>query len=141
MGRDEAFASVHFPETQEEASAARQRLVFDELFRLEISLAMQKQRQIDDATGIRHDSSGEMVGAFVDALPYELTGAQTRSIDEIQPDMVSPHPMHRLLQGEVGSGKTGRGGRCVADRRAEWLPGCGDGPDRGAGGAALPRDA
>ncbi|MCP3998150.1 MAG: ATP-dependent DNA helicase RecG [bacterium] len=106
MRRDEAFASVHFPETQDEAWVARHRLVFDELFRLEISLAMQKQRQIDDAKGIRHDSSGEMVGAFVDALPYELTGAQARSIDEIQADMVSQHPMHRLLQGEVGSGKT-----------------------------------
>jgi len=106
MGRDEAFASIHFPQSPEQSRAARQRLVFDELFRLEVSLAMQKQRQLARASGIRHDLSGDMVSAFVDALPYELTGAQARSIDEIQADMESPHPMHRLLQGEVGSGKT-----------------------------------
>ncbi|MDJ0712542.1 MAG: ATP-dependent DNA helicase RecG, partial [Woeseiaceae bacterium] len=106
MGRDDAMAAIHFPEEEKDGWRARHRLVFDELFRLEISLAMQKHRQIQEATGIRHDPSGEMVGAFVDALPYELTGAQARSIDEIQADMASPHPMHRLLQGEVGSGKT-----------------------------------
>jgi len=106
MGRDDAFANIHFPGTREDAGTARRRLVFDELFRLEISLAMQKQRQLDAATGIRHDTEGEIVGDFVEALPYELTRAQARSIDEIQADMVAPHPMHRLLQGEVGSGKT-----------------------------------
>ena len=67
---------------------------------------MQKQQQIADATGIRHDPGRETVGQFVSALPYELTGAQTRAIGEIQTDMAAPHPMHRLLQGEVGSGKT-----------------------------------
>jgi ATP-dependent DNA helicase RecG len=106
MNRDEAFGAIHFPDSKDEVWPARHRLVFDELFRLEISLAMQKQRQINDATGISHDPAGEMVGAFVEALPYRLTGAQARSIDEIQADMASPHPMHRLLQGEVGSGKT-----------------------------------
>ena len=106
LSRDQALASIHFPETRNEADLARHRLVFDELFRLEISLAMRKQHQIDMATGVAHDLSGEMVSAFVDALPYELTGAQARSIDQIQNDMASPHPMHRLLQGEVGSGKT-----------------------------------
>lgn len=106
LSRDQALASIHFPETRDETELARRRLVFDELFRLEISLAMRKQHQIDMATGVAHDLSGEMVSAFVEALPYELTGAQARSIDQIQNDMASPHPMHRLLQGEVGSGKT-----------------------------------
>jgi ATP-dependent DNA helicase RecG len=106
MGRDAALGSIHFPESRDAAWPARHRLVFDELFRLEISLALQKQRQIAESKGIEHDPTGEMVGAFVDALPYELTGAQARSIDEIQADMASPHSMHRLLQGEVGSGKT-----------------------------------
>nr|MDJ0953687.1 ATP-dependent DNA helicase RecG [Acidimicrobiia bacterium] len=106
MGRDEAMGAIHFPEQEKDAWRARHRLVFDELFRLEISLAMQKHRQIAEATGIQHDLGGPMVGSFVEALPYALTGAQARSIDEIQADMESPHPMHRLLQGEVGSGKT-----------------------------------
>lgn len=106
VGRDDAIASIHFPESEEEVASARHRLVYDELFRLEVALAVRKRIQIDDATGIQHDPGGEMVGAFVDALPYELTGAQARSIDEIQRDLASPHPMHRLLQGEVGSGKT-----------------------------------
>jgi ATP-dependent DNA helicase RecG len=106
MGRDEALAAIHFPDTHDQVGPARRRLIFDELFRLEISLAIKKQQQIEAATGIRHDPGGEMVSAFVDALPYELTRAQARSIDEIQADMAAPHPMHRLLQGEVGSGKT-----------------------------------
>ncbi|MGA9594993.1 MAG: ATP-dependent DNA helicase RecG [Acidimicrobiia bacterium] len=106
MDRDAAFSAIHFPDSWDEAKQARRRLVFDELFRLEISLAMQKQQQIADATGIRHDPARETVRQFVSALPYELTGAQTRAIGEIQKDMAAPHPMHRLLQGEVGSGKT-----------------------------------
>jgi ATP-dependent DNA helicase RecG len=106
MGRDEAITTIHFPEAREEVEPARHRLVFDELFRLEIALALRKRRQIENATGVVHDIGGEMVGAFVAALPYDLTAAQNRSIEEIQSDMSAPHPMHRLLQGEVGSGKT-----------------------------------
>jgi len=106
MDRDQAFAAIHFPESQDDTWPARRRLIFDELFRLEVMLALQKQHQLEAARGVQHDPAGDMVGDFVDALPYELTGAQARSIDEIQTDMASPHPMQRLLQGEVGSGKT-----------------------------------
>ncbi len=104
--RDEAFRMIHFPDDLEEVEPARTRLVFDELFRLEIALAVRKRRQVDDVTGIAHTVDGPLVARFVAALPYRLTGAQRRSIDEIRRDMASPHPMHRLLQGEVGSGKT-----------------------------------
>ncbi|NNF65143.1 MAG: ATP-dependent DNA helicase RecG [Acidimicrobiia bacterium] len=106
MDRDTAISSVHFPEAMSEARAARHRLVFDELFRLEIALAMRKQRQIDDSEGIAHPMHGDLLDSFVASLPYELTGAQVRAIDEIRTDLARPHPMHRLLQGEVGSGKT-----------------------------------
>ncbi|MFH1105510.1 MAG: ATP-dependent DNA helicase RecG [Actinomycetota bacterium] len=106
MARDPAVADLHFPEDTERIAPARSRLVFDELFRLEVALAVRKHRQVDAAVGITHTLGGGLVGAFVDALPYQLTGAQTRAIAEIQADMASPHPMHRLLQGEVGSGKT-----------------------------------
>jgi len=106
VDRDRAIADLHFPEDLDDAAAARHRLVFDELFRLEVALAVRKHRQVDAAEGITHTRDGELVESFVEALPYELTGAQRRAIDEIQSDMASPHPMHRLLQGEVGSGKT-----------------------------------
>ncbi|MFH1330418.1 MAG: ATP-dependent DNA helicase RecG [Actinomycetota bacterium] len=104
--RDAAIAGIHFPETPAEAEAARARLVFDELFRLEVALALRKRRQIEEEEGITHSGEAGLVEAFVAALPYRLTGAQERTIAEIRADMASPHPMHRLLQGEVGSGKT-----------------------------------
>jgi ATP-dependent DNA helicase RecG len=106
VDRDTAVGNIHFPETADDAVAARERLVFDELFRLEVALALQKQLQVADSVGVAHRRDGPLVDAFIAALPYALTGAQQRVIDEIQSDMVEPHPMHRLLQGEVGSGKT-----------------------------------
>lgn len=106
MDRATAFQNIHFPNAVEHANAARRRLVFDELFRLELSLALRKHAQQTSATGVRHDPGGPTVDVFTGALPYKLTGAQERSITEIQTDMASPQPMHRLLQGEVGSGKT-----------------------------------
>ncbi|MEE9206480.1 MAG: ATP-dependent DNA helicase RecG, partial [Acidimicrobiia bacterium] len=106
LDRDTAIGDIHFPDQIEAAEAARSRLVFDELFRLEIALAVRKHRQIDEAEGISHDGDGSLVAAFLEALPYEMTDAQSRAIGEIQHDMATPHPMHRLLQGEVGSGKT-----------------------------------
>jgi len=106
VSRDRAVAGIHFPETPAEAETARDRLVFDELFRLEVALALRKRRQIEEEEGLSHTAAAGLVEAFVAALPYRLTGAQERAIAEIRADMASPHPMHRLLQGEVGSGKT-----------------------------------
>ena len=104
--RDEAVANVHFPESKEDADAGRRRLIFDEFFRLEVALALRKQHQIEESHGVEHSADGHLVAEFIAALPYELTGAQRRTIGEIQHDMVGRHAMHRLLQGEVGSGKT-----------------------------------
>ena len=106
IGRDRAISDIHFPESLDEVGPARDRLVFDELFRLEVALAIRKHRQIQEADGIEHTVSAGLVESFIESLPYRLTGAQRRVIGEIQSDMASPHPMHRLLQGEVGSGKT-----------------------------------
>lgn len=106
IDRDRAIADIHFPESIEDQDAARARLVFDELFRLEVALALSKQKMIDEAVGIAHASSSQLITRFIANLPYRLTGAQERVIEEIRDDMVAPHPMHRLLLGEVGSGKT-----------------------------------
>ncbi|MBU1492641.1 MAG: ATP-dependent DNA helicase RecG [Actinomycetota bacterium] len=104
--RDTALFDIHFPETMDAIGPARQRLVFDELFRLEVALAIRKHRQIEEEEGIEHVLGAGLVDSFIESLPYTLTGAQRRVIGEIQHDMASSHPMHRLLQGEVGSGKT-----------------------------------
>ena len=106
INRDRAIADIHFPESIEDKDTARARLVFDELFRLEVALALSKQKMIDEAVGIAHAPSSELITRFVANLPYRLTGAQERVIEEIRDDMLAPHPMHRLLLGEVGSGKT-----------------------------------
>lgn len=106
MDRADAFDSIHFPEAMEEIGPARRRLVYDELFRLELALAMQKRHQMETARGISHEFTGELVDRFLTGLPYDLTLAQQRVLEEIDADLERSRPMHRLLQGEVGSGKT-----------------------------------
>jgi ATP-dependent DNA helicase RecG len=104
--RESAMATIHFPADPNDAAIARRRLVFDELFRLEVALALQKRRQMTEARGIAHSLDGRLVDRFIGGLPYALTSAQTRVLEEIHTDLAADHPMHRLLQGEVGSGKT-----------------------------------
>jgi ATP-dependent DNA helicase RecG len=101
-----AFRTIHEPESIAAAQAARKRLAFDELFRLQMTLVMRKRAVERDAMGIRHAVDGNLLPRFHDALPFPLTGAQQRAISEINADLAGPHPMHRLLQGDVGSGKT-----------------------------------
>lgn len=106
IGRDEAIVGVHFPDDRAESDRARARLIFDEFFRIEVALALRKQRQGLQSRGAEHTIDGPLVEQFRGALPYRLTGAQDRVIEEIRVDLADKHPMHRLLQGEVGSGKT-----------------------------------
>jgi ATP-dependent DNA helicase RecG len=106
MDRGQAFDSIHFPDSLDDVPPARKRLVYDELFRLELALALQKRHQMESSIGIAHEPTGELVDRFFDGLPYRLTLAQKRVLDEIESDLAESHPMHRLLQGEVGSGKT-----------------------------------
>ncbi len=101
-----AFRQVHLPESVDAAYIARRRLAFDELLRLQVLLVQRKRRIERDSVGIRHAVDGPLVGAFVAGLPFALTKAQVRAIEEIGADMGGAHPMHRLLQGDVGSGKT-----------------------------------
>ncbi|MGE0880370.1 MAG: ATP-dependent DNA helicase RecG [Acidimicrobiia bacterium] len=104
--RHEAIAQIHAPVSMHAAAEARRRLVFDELLRVQIVLVLRKRALEREALGIRHDIGGELVSRFHAALPFPLTGAQRRAITQIEADLAGPHPMHRLLQGDVGAGKT-----------------------------------
>jgi ATP-dependent DNA helicase RecG len=106
IGRGDAFRSIHGPETIAEKEQARRRLAFDELLRVQTTLVMRKRLLERESKAIRHTIDGELTARLYAALPYELTGAQRRVIAEIENDLAGPHPMHRLLQGDVGSGKT-----------------------------------
>jgi len=106
IGRDQAFRSIHSPETISEKEQARRRLAFDELLRVQTTLVMRKRLLERESKAIRHQLGGELTERLYAALPFELTGAQRRVIAEIEHDLAGPHPMHRLLQGDVGSGKT-----------------------------------
>jgi ATP-dependent DNA helicase RecG len=104
--RGEAFAGIHAPETMAHKEVARRRLVLDELLRVQLAL-VQRKRHIERTTrGIAQRTEGDLLDAFVARLPFELTGDQRQAIAEIATDLAAPHPMHRLLQGDVGAGKT-----------------------------------
>ncbi|MFT5497411.1 MAG: ATP-dependent DNA helicase RecG [Kiritimatiellia bacterium] len=105
-GIREAIRTVHFPESLEDAAAAHDRLVYNEFLSIQLVLAYRKRRAETVTKGHVHAGSGEMRTQFLESLEFDLTGAQKRVISEIEKDMRSAAPMHRLLQGDVGSGKT-----------------------------------
>lgn len=106
VSRDNAYSSIHNPKNLGEMLTARKRLVFDELLRIQLLLVARK-RQLELATqGISHDFSGDLVNKLIESLPFEPTNAQSKAIAEIFQDLRASYPMHRLLQGDVGSGKT-----------------------------------
>ena len=106
VDRTAALWAIHFPETMLAKQEARRRLAFDELLRVQVVLVGRKRAFELDNTGIRHVVNGKLQQRFVAAIPFALTNAQQRVIAEVDRDLASPHPMHRLLQGDVGSGKT-----------------------------------
>jgi ATP-dependent DNA helicase RecG len=106
IDRTAAFRGIHLPSTPEEHKAARKRLVLDELLRVQLAL-VERKRHIERTTrGIAHGRPGALVERFWQHLPFERTPDQRKAVDEIADDLAKPYPMHRLLQGDVGSGKT-----------------------------------
>ena len=101
----DAIREIHFPEDTKSAEEAHTRLAFDELFYLELMLALRKQK-IHREEGIAFNKPGDLVRTLLKTLPFELTEAQRKVLREIAKDMMSKNSMHRLLQGDVGSGKT-----------------------------------
>lgn len=100
-----ALNDLHFPETTEQARIARNRLVYDEFFFFELTLALRKT-QLKDKVGIAFKVSGELTEKLTKTLPFKLTQGQQQAITEITADMQRNRSMNRLLQGDVGSGKT-----------------------------------
>ena len=101
-----ALRQIHFPVDQNALSKATYRLKFEELFYLQLSLLKQKYIRSRNAVGLPMPRVGEAFNRCYKALPYDLTGAQKRVIKEIREDLKGGHQMNRLLQGDVGSGKT-----------------------------------
>jgi ATP-dependent DNA helicase RecG len=106
VDRGRAYNDIHRPATTADRVAAAQRLKFDEFLRMQLALVARKRALAAEETGIVHATDGELVPAFHAALPFPLTDDQAAAIAQIAVDMAKPAPMHRLLQGEVGSGKT-----------------------------------
>jgi ATP-dependent DNA helicase RecG len=104
--RTRAYWDIHRPATIQDAWTAAHRLKFDEFLRMQVGLVQRKRALATEEQGIAHVVDGALVVDFHARLPYELTGDQRRAIAEIGADLARPSPMHRLLQGEVGSGKT-----------------------------------
>ncbi|MEJ2745966.1 MAG: ATP-dependent DNA helicase RecG, partial [bacterium] len=100
----DAIKGIHFPESPAALEAARKRLVFDEFLPMQLAIHL-KRRQLAEIPG-SSKKGGEVVRRFLESLPFKLTRAQERVIAEIRADMERAHPMNRLLQGDVGSGKT-----------------------------------
>jgi len=105
MGINEATKQIHFPNSFEDYNKARTRLVFEELLIMQLALLTFKTNYDKDKKGISFSTDAKM-SEIIDSLPFKLTNAQSRVLEEIDKDMESKKMMNRLLQGDVGSGKT-----------------------------------
>ena len=106
VGRHTALEGIHRPDTMAESYEARRRLKFDELLRVQLELVRRKRWLERHTAGLSHATGGELVDRFLARLPFQLTAAQQRVIGEVVGDLAQPYPMHRLMQGDVGAGKT-----------------------------------
>ena len=114
VSHSEAVKFLHAPKTHEEISRGRERLAFEELFEMILAAQFNKQEQTR-LTGWKIPFNKSVVKSFVDQLPFPLTNAQRRAAWQILQDLESDHPMNRLLQGDVGSGKTVVAGLVAAE--------------------------
>lgn len=105
MSRSKALREVHFPSSMENLEQARRYLALQEFYGYQLRVARRKRRVIESG-GRRQAGTGELLRDFFNELPFQLTPAQQRCLDEIHRDMASGNPMNRLLHGDVGSGKT-----------------------------------
>ncbi|MEK6647361.1 MAG: ATP-dependent DNA helicase RecG [Candidatus Firestonebacteria bacterium] len=106
IGYKNAVEEAHFPESLEKLEKAKYRLAFDELFMLQIFLCLRKKAIGEKIKNRQYRFNGGLIESFKKTIPFKLTNAQIRVVDEIKNDLAKPQPMNRLLQGDVGSGKT-----------------------------------
>ena len=106
IGLKEAIANIHFPPDQDSLTHARRRLVFDEFFYLQLGFLQRRQQQRKIEKSVVFTPTGQLIEDFNQLLPFALTNAQQRVVGEILQDLQSSTPMNRLVQGDVGSGKT-----------------------------------
>ncbi len=105
LTRGQALRAIHFPEDDDQRERARRHLVLSEFFGLQMLIAARRSRTVS-RSGESHCGPGILLDKFHDSLPFPLTGAQWRTINEIRGDLAAARPMNRLLQGDVGAGKT-----------------------------------
>jgi len=106
IGLQDAITNIHFPPDRDCLAAARRRLVFDEFFYLQLGLLQRRKQNHQVTTHVVLVPTGTLIDHFYEILPFQLTAAQQRVIQEILQDLQLPHPMNRLVQGDVGAGKT-----------------------------------
>jgi ATP-dependent DNA helicase RecG len=105
-GKADALAAAHWPESLDEVPVARRRLAFEELFLFQLALVMRRRTRTETRAAERLGEPGALVRRWLDSLPFEPTEGQRTALGEIDADLSRGGPMHRLLMGEVGSGKT-----------------------------------
>jgi ATP-dependent DNA helicase RecG len=101
-----ALKNIHFPASWQALAEARKRFVFEELFLLQCGLLYYRNQRQDERQGLKHGADGERLQQIIEKLPFKLTPAQKKAWQDISLDMQDVKPMHRILQGDVGSGKT-----------------------------------
>ena len=106
MPRKDALRMMHFPLSAADVKQARRRFVYEEFLLFQLKMQALRKIQREQSRGTGQEFSREQVNGFIDTLPFPLTNAQNRVVEEILSDMTSPYRMNRLLQGDVGSGKT-----------------------------------
>ncbi|MBN1376494.1 MAG: ATP-dependent DNA helicase RecG, partial [Dehalococcoidia bacterium] len=106
MNIAQAISQIHYPESMEKLLAARRRLAFDELFLIQLGVLNRKRQWQSDQPGHAFKPAGRIIDSFLKGLPFALTGDQNKALAEIMADIQRPKAMSRLLQGDVGSGKT-----------------------------------
>ena len=123
-GRVEALKNIHFPKSWQALAEARKRLVFEELFLLQCGLLFYRGKQKEERQGLKHGVDGDKLQQIIAKLPFELTPAQKQAWLDISLDMQDVKPMHRILQGDVGSGKTVISALALAKAAENGYQGC-----------------
>ncbi|HLO12322.1 MAG TPA: ATP-dependent DNA helicase RecG [Pseudoneobacillus sp.] len=106
MNRRDALRALHFPLSENDVKQARRRFVYEEFLLFQIKMQALRKFERENSAGKMHEFSEKGISTFIKDLPFPLTNAQNRVVNEILSDMKSPYRMNRLLQGDVGSGKT-----------------------------------